>query len=151
MLLGNGPESGFRRREAGMGVSDKALRKAVAKRRLLLMVTQVLQEDPEFLGARMDTLESDHATGEVATVVLPGGNVLQICLLKHVTSTDVIRRGILAMDRMAHPDARWQHALLVMPGLDIEQPMFMGKGVAICSLEFAMVRAAMCASLSQHA
>ncbi len=151
MRSGNAPESGFRRLKVGMGAADKALRRAVAKRRLLGMVTQLLQEDPEFLGAHMDTQASDGSTGEVAAVVQPDGKALQICLLKHVTSTDVVRRGILAMDRMAHADTKWQHTLLVMPGLDIEQPMFMGKSVTICSLEFAMLRAAMCASLAKTA
>jgi hypothetical protein len=43
------------------------------------------------------------------------------------------------MDRMAKFDATWQHTLLVMPGLDIERPMYLTKSVTICSLEFSLI------------
>jgi hypothetical protein len=53
------------------------------------------------------------------------------------------------MERMSQSGTDWQHALLVMPGLDIERPIFMGRSVTICSLEFGVVRTALLA-LAAH-
>jgi len=48
---------------------------------------------------------------------------------------------------MAQPASTWQHTLLVMPGLEIERPMFLGKSVTICSLDFTMLHHALQAQL----
>ncbi len=124
-------------------VSDKALLKEVARQCLLQTVKRLLKEDIVFVGGQLEILEPDGATGDVATVYFPHAHVLRICLLKKINSTDVIRRGILAMDRMGTSDSTWQHTLLVMPGLEIERPMFLTGSVTICSLEFSLIHAAL--------
>ena len=136
-------------RTLGMGglskplVSDNALLKEVARQCLLQTVKRLLKEDSSFSGTQIEILDPDNPKGDVATVYFPNGNALRVCLLKKVSSTDVIRRGILAMDRMAKPEATWQHAMLVMPGLEIKQPMYLTRNVTICSLEFSLIHAAL--------
>lgn len=131
-------------------VSDNALLKEVARQCLLQTVKRLLKESPEFSGSQMEILEPANLASDVATVFFQNGNALRICLLKKVSSTDVIRRGILAMDRMDTPDATWQHTLLVMPGLEIERPMYMTASVTICSLEFSQIHAALTALLAKQ-
>lgn len=128
-------------------VTDKAQRREVARQCLLQTLQCLLKEDSAFADVRVDVLEPDNTTGDVATLAFANGNATRICLLKKVSSTDVIRRGILAMDRMAQPASTWQHTLLVMPGLEIERPMFLGKIVTICSLDFTMLHHALQAQL----
>ena len=136
-------------RTLGMGglskplVSDSALLTEVARQCLLQSVERLLKEDSSFSGTEIEILDPDNPKGDVATVHFSNGNALRVCLLKNVSSTDVIRRGILAMDRMAKPEATWQHAILVIPGLEIKQPMYLTKNVTICSLEFSLIHAAL--------
>jgi hypothetical protein len=120
-------------------VSDNALLKEVARQCLLQSIKRLLKEDVVLSGGQLEILEPDNVSGDVATLYFSNGDALRVSLLKKVTSTDVIRRGILAMDRMAKFDATWQHTLLVMPGLDIERPMYLTKSVTICSLEFSLI------------
>ncbi len=128
-------------------VTDKALQREVARQCLLQTVKRLLHEDSALAQVQMDVLEPDSSTGDVATVAFPTGKTMRIGLLKKVSSTDVIRRGILALDRMAQPASTWQHALLVMPGLEIERPMFLSKSVTICSLDFSLLHQALQAQL----
>lgn len=128
-------------------VTDKALRRELARQCLLQTIQCLLKEDSAFADVRVDVLEPDNTTGDVATLALANGNATRICLLKKVSRTDVIRRGILAMDRMAQPASTWQHTLLVMPGLEIERPMFLGRSVTICSLDCTMLHHALQAQL----
>ncbi len=124
-------------------VSDKTLRREVARQCLLETVKRIIMEASELVGAQLDIIEPDKTTRDVANLCLPNGVTTRVSLLKKISSTDVIRRGILAMDRMAAPDATWQRALLVMPGLEIEQPLRIFKSVTICSLDLAMLRMAL--------
>lgn len=122
---------------------DKALLKEVARQCLAQTIKRLIKEDPDFQNVQMEMIEDDTNTRDVAMVYAPSDLAIRVCLLKKVSRTDVIRSGIVAMDRMSQPDANWQHALLVMPGLAIERPIFMTKNVTICSLEFEMIRAAL--------
>lgn len=126
---------------------DDALLKEVARQCLTQTITRLLKEDPDIQNAQMDLIEAAGNTRDIATVYSPNGGAMRVSLLKKVPRTDVIRRGILAMDRMNRPEATWQHALLVMPGLELEQPIFLSRSVTICSLEFSLVRAALLARL----
>lgn len=96
----------------------------------------------------MDLTGTQTDADDVATVCLSNGLSIRASLLKKIPGTDVIRRGILALDRMRKPHAKWQHALVVMPGLEIERPTFMTRSVTICRLEFEMVRAALLAQVA---
>lgn len=127
--------------------TDKALQREAARQCLLQTIKRLLRDDPAFASVQMNVLEPDSGTGDVATVVFAGGKSTRVCLLKKVSSTDVIRRGILAMDRMAQPTSNWQHALLIMPGLAIARPMFLSKGVTICNLDSSLVHLALQAQL----
>ena len=130
---------------------DGALIKEVARQCLAQTIRRLLKEDPDLQGGQMELIETDSNTRDVATVYLSHGLSVRVCLLKKVPRTDVIRYGILAMDRMGESDANWQHALLVMPGLDLDRPIFMAKNVTICSLEFGVVRGALLALLPKGA
>ncbi len=120
-------------------VSDMALLKEVARQCLLQTIRRILKEDATFAGVQLEILEPGSAAGDVATVHFTNGNALRICLQKKVSTTDVIRRGILALDRMLQPGSNWKHTLLVMPGLEIKRPMYLTKNVTICSLEFSLI------------
>lgn len=124
---------------------DKALLKEVARQCLAQTINRLIKEDTDFQNVQMEMIEDSTNTRDVATVYVPNDLAIRVCLLKSVPRTDVIRSGIVAMDRMSQPDANWQHALLVMPGLEIESPIRMSKSVTICSLEFEMIRTALLA------
>lgn len=128
---------------------DEALLKEVAKQCLAQTIKRLLKEDPDFKCGQMELVETGTETRDVATVYLSNGLTIRVCLLKRVPRTDVIRRGILALDRMNQPDSKWQHTLLVMPGLDIVHPIFMTNSVTICSLDFGLVHAALLALASK--
>ncbi|MDO8251187.1 MAG: hypothetical protein Q7T78_15910 [Rhodoferax sp.] len=130
---------------------DEALIEEVARQCLAQTIKRLLKEDPDFKDGQMDVMETGADNGDVATVYLPNGLSIRVCLLKKVSRPEVIQCGIHAMNRMSQTDATWQHALLVMPGLDLETPMVMGKSVTISSLEFGVIRAALLALVSQDA
>ena len=132
-------------------VPDAALIEEVARQCLAQTIKRLLKEDANFKSGQMDLLEADTDIGDLATVYLSNGLSIRVSLLEKIPRTDVIQCGILAMDRMSHADANWQHALLVMPGLNAEQPIFMGKSVTICSLEFELIRTALLALVSEEA
>ncbi len=131
-------------------LSDDALIREVAKQCLIQTIMMLLKEDPLLHLGHFDVIEDNQDAGYVATVGLPSGVCVRISMLKKVPRTEVIRFGILAMDRMKQPGADWQHALVVMPGLALERPMYLSKGVTISNLEFAMIRASLLALVPQE-
>jgi hypothetical protein len=128
---------------------DEALIEEVARQCLLQTIQRLLEEDPDCKSGQMDLIEAGSDTNDVATVDFSTGLPIRVSLLKKVSRPEVIQCGILAMERMSQSGTDWQHALLVMPGLDIERPIFMGRSVTICSLEFGVVRTALLA-LAAH-
>jgi hypothetical protein len=136
---------------------DEALIEEVARQCLVQTIQRLLKEDPDFESGQMELTETEMEkatgsdTGDVATVYLAGDLSIRVCLLKKVSRSEVIQSGIRAMTRMSQAGTSWQHALLVMPGLDVAQPMFMGKSVTISSLEFGVIRAALLALVPENA
>lgn len=90
---------------------DAALTREVARPCLAQTIKSLLKEDPALLNGQMDLIEDGIDTRGVATVYLPGGLTIRVCLLLNIPRTDVIRCGILAQDRMDQPGANWQHTL----------------------------------------
>jgi hypothetical protein len=132
-------------------VPDDDLIEEVARQCLVQTIQRLLKEDPDFESGQMDLIEAGTATGDVGTVDLSNGLAIRLCLLQKVSRSDAVQTGILAMTRMSQAGVNWQHALLVLPGLDIERPIFMGKSVTICSLEFGVIRAGLLALVSKDA
>jgi hypothetical protein len=134
---------------------DEALIEEVARQCLVQSIQRLLKEDPDFESGQMELTETETGAGsengDVATVHLSSGVTVRVCLLKKVSRPEVIQSGINAMTRMSQAGTNWQHALLVMPGLDVVQPMFMGKSVTISSLEFGVIRTALLALVPQNA
>ena len=66
-----------------------------------------------------------------------------VTLLASVVSTDAIRQGLLAHQRMTEQYKSRVQCLLVAPDLQIDRPMFMTARVAITDMDADHLRAAL--------
>lgn len=108
---------------------------------LLELIKQILKCDPELVGAQIEA--TYHDGDDVATLEIGSGRAVLVTLLPSVASTDAIRQGLLADQRMTeHYQSRVQ-CLLVAPDFQIDRPMFMTARVAITNMEADHVRAAL--------
>ena len=108
---------------------------------LLELIKQILKSDPELVGAQIEA--TYHDGDDVATLEIGSGRAVLVTLLASVASSDAVRQGLLAHQRMTeHYKSRVQ-CLLVAPDLQIDRPMFMTARVAITDMDADHVRAAL--------
>lgn len=126
----------IRAAERGTPVPEPLLRDC-----LLEIIKQILKNDPTLADAQIDA--TLHAEDEVATLELGLDRVVRLTLLTNIPSNDVVRQGLLAHHRMTEGHNGWAQCLLVIPDLEIDQPMFVTPRVAITAMDPAQIRAAL--------
>ena len=108
---------------------------------LLELIRQVLENDPGLVGAQIDSVV--HAGNDIATLDLGLDRQAVVTVKRNIASSDVVRQGLLAHHRMMDEHKGWAHCLLVLPDLDIPQPMFMTTRVVITDMDPDHLRAAL--------
>ncbi|MDP1647076.1 MAG: hypothetical protein Q8M01_02600 [Rubrivivax sp.] len=108
---------------------------------LLELIRQILRSDPALELAQIETTcqEGD----DVATLEVGSERAVLVTLLPDVVSTDAVRQGQLAHQRMTDQFKGWVQCLLVAPSLQIERPMFLTARVAITDMDADHLRAAL--------
>ena len=91
------------------------------------------------------------AENEVAWVYLPGDRIVLVKFLTDIASTDVVRQGLLALDRRLLASGRYTHSLLVVGGLPLRAPIFLTNTVTISTPDFDQIRAALVGLIDQVA
>ena len=114
---------------------------------LLEIVKQILKNDPELVDAQIET--TFHEGDDVAKLELGLDRAVLVTLRRNITSTDVVRQGLLAQYRMTDQHKGWAQCLLVLPDLKIDQPMFVTSRVVITNMDPDNVRAAL-VHLAKH-
>jgi hypothetical protein len=121
---------------------------------LLEIIKQIFKSDPELVDAQIDT--TFHQGDDVAKLELGLDCAVLVTLLTNIASTDLVRQGLLAHHRMTERQHGWEQCLLVLPDLEIDQPMFVTPRVAMTGMEPSQIRASLvrmakrCARSSAH-
>jgi hypothetical protein len=100
---------------------------------LLELIRQIFENETTFAGAQID--KTLHDGDDVASLDLGLGRQVLVMVLRNIAATDAVRHGLLAHHRIMDKHSEWAQCLLVLPDLDIEQPMFMTSRVAITSMD----------------
>lgn len=108
---------------------------------LLELLKQVLKSNPTLLGAQIEATFRDG--DDIATLEIGSDRAVLVTLLASVASTDAIRQGLLAHQRMTEQYKSRVQCLLVAPDLQIDRPMFLTARVAITDMDADHVRAAL--------
>lgn len=131
----------------GMGGLIRAAEKVVPmsepvmRNCLLELIKQILKSEPELAGAQINSTFPNGT--DVATLELGLDSVVLVTLLADLVSTDMIRQGLLAHHRMSDAHKGWAQCLLVLPELEMDQPVFMTSRVVVTNLNPGNVRAAL--------
>lgn len=108
---------------------------------LLELMKQIFKREPALAGAQLDKTSRDG--DDVASLDLGPGRKVLVTVLRNVAATDLVRAGLLAHHRMMDDQGGWTLCLLVLPDLDIEQPMFLTSRVAITNMDPDHMRASL--------
>ena len=108
---------------------------------LLEVIRQILKNDPDLAMAQIES--TSHEGDDIATLDLGLDRAVLVTLLTNIVSMDVVRQGQLAHDRMAATNNGWGQCLLVLPDLQINQPMFITPQVVITDMDTDQIRAAL--------
>ena len=100
---------------------------------LLELIKQILKHDPTLVDAKLDaTLDQED---DIATLEIGLDRVVRVTLLPDVEPNDVDRRAKLAHHRMMAVRNGWMQCLLVVPSLDIQEPMFITPRVVVVAVD----------------
>ena len=108
---------------------------------LLELIRQILRSEPRLLGVQIDT--TLHERDDLATLDLGLDRQVLVTALRSVSSTDVVRYGLLAHHRMTDEFGSRAHCLLVLPDLAMERPLFMTSRVTVTNMDPDHVRASL--------
>lgn len=108
---------------------------------LLEIVKQILKSEPYLSDARLET--TFHDGNDIAVLSLVAGPALFVTMRRGITPTDAVRQGRLAHDRVSSYCKGWKRCLLVLPDIDIDQPMFMTPQVVVTNMDPVNIRAAL--------
>lgn len=108
---------------------------------LLELIKQILKTEPGLAGAQIDS--AIHEGDDVATLDLGNDRQVVVAMHRNVEPSDVGRQGLLAHHRMTEQHHGEAQCLLVLPDLDIEQPVFMTPRVVITDMDPDRLRAAL--------
>jgi len=108
---------------------------------LLEIVAQILKGDPELFLAQIEA--TFHEGDGVATLELGLDRLVLVTLRANVASSSLVRETLLAHRRMIDQHKGWAQCLLVLPDLEIGQPMVMTSRVVITNMESETIRAAL--------
>lgn len=108
---------------------------------LLEIIRQILKNDVDLAGGQIDS--TSQKGDDVATLDLGLDRTVVVTLLTNIASTDVVRQGVLAHHRMIAPDNDGTHCLLVLPNLQINQPMVLTPRVVITDMDTDRIRASL--------
>lgn len=131
----------------GMGALIRAAEKVnampepVMRDCLLELIKQILKNEPELVGAQIESTFPDG--NDVATLDLGLDTEVLVTLHAGIVSTDMIREGLLAHHRMSDQSGGWAQCLLVLPEIELDHPVFMTSRVVITNLNPDNVRAAL--------
>ena len=107
--------------------------KALMRDCLLELIKQILKHDPTLVDAKLDaTLDQEDG---VATLEIGLDRVVRVTLLPDAEPNDVDRRAKLAHRRMMTVGNGWMQCLLVVPSLDIQEPMFITPRVVVVAVD----------------
>ena len=68
---------------------------------------------------------------------------LFVTMRRGIAPTDAVRQGLLAHDRVNACFKGWKRCLLVLPDIEIDQPMFMTPKVVVTNIDPVQIRAAL--------
>ena len=104
---------------------------------LLELVKQILKHDTTLVDAKIDaTLDQED---DVATLEIGLDRVVRVTLLPDVGPNDVDRQAMLAHHQMMLGRNGWEQCLLVIPSLEIHEPMFMTPRVVVAAMDSAQI------------
>jgi len=105
---------------------------------LLEMIRQILKNDPDLAAGQIKS--TSQKGDDVATLDLGLDRAVVVTLLTNIASTDVVRQGVLAHHRMTAPNNDRTQSLLVLPNLQINQPMVLTPRVVITNMDTDHIR-----------
>jgi hypothetical protein len=108
---------------------------------LLELIKQILKRDPQLVGAQIEA--TFHEGDDVATLEIGSGRAVLVALLASIASSDAVRQGLLAHQRMTEHYKNRVQCLMVAPDLQIDRPMFISARVVITDMDTDHVRAAL--------
>jgi len=108
---------------------------------LLELIKQIIRNDPALAGAQID--KTFHDGDDVASLDLGFDRQVLVTLLSNTKAADLLREGLWAHHRMMDKQSGWTQCMLVLPHLDIEQPIFVTSRVAISSMDPDHMRASL--------
>lgn len=108
---------------------------------LLEIIRQILKNDVELTACQIDS--TFQQGDDVATLDLGLDRTVVVTLLTNIASTDVVRQGVLAHQRMTAPSNARTQCLLVLPNLQINQPSVLTPRVVISNMDTYHIRASL--------
>ena len=108
---------------------------------LLEIIKRILKNDRHLSDTQIET--TFHDGNDVAVLKFVLGRALFITMRRGIAPTDAVRQGLLAHDHINTYFKGWKRCLLVLPDIDIDQPMFMTPQVAVTNMDPVNVRAAL--------
>ncbi len=108
---------------------------------LLEIIKRILKGDLYLSDTQIET--TFHDGNDVAVLRFVLGRALFVAMRRGITPTDAVRQGLLAHDRVNAYFKGWKRCLLVLPDIEIDQPMFLTPQVVITNMDPGNIRAAL--------
>ena len=111
----------------------------VVRQALLLMLGVIVDELDLYIKTRLRP--TPHCGNDLALLELKPDRIVMVTF--GATGDDVLRQGLTAHARIPREPSSWTRSLLVMPDLDIHQPIFVTTRVTVANLSREAITAAL--------